>query len=267
MVRQDLTVALILAASAFIAVPARADFHYATRYDGTVTQVDTTTHAATTFVSGLTGGAGGLAFDSSGNLYVTNYGDNSIEKFTPGGVGTVFASGLNNPAGLAFDSSGNLFVAEYVGNNDGMIEKFTPGGVGSVFTSGLNGPVGLAFDGAGNLFVSSDSGDQSIMRFSPDGVGSVFASATPYYPTGLAFDSSGNLYAAHDGDGMIDQFSPDGSRTTFSTSASDTISFIAIRPAAVPEPSSLVLSVMGVSSLIGGGLLRRFSVPMRLTGQ
>jgi hypothetical protein len=127
---------------------------------------------------------------------------------------------------------------------------------GRIFASGLNGPVGLAFDGSGNLFVSSDTADQSIMRFTPDGLGTVFTT-TPDYPTGLAFDSSGNLYAGHDGDGLIDEFSPDGSRTTFSTSGSDTISFIAIRSAVVPEPSSFVLSVVGLSGLICRGLVCR----------
>ena len=67
---------------------------------------------------------------------------NTIEKFTPSGVGTVFASvGLNIPGELAFDAAGNLYVAN-LGNN--TIEKFTPGGVGSVFAStGLSMPSGL----------------------------------------------------------------------------------------------------------------------------
>ena len=38
-------------------------------------------------------------------------GYGTIEKFGTNGVGSVFAAGLNNPIGLAFDSSGNLFVA------------------------------------------------------------------------------------------------------------------------------------------------------------
>jgi hypothetical protein len=47
----------------------------------------------------------GLAFDSAGNLYASNYNDNTIEKFTPGGVGSVFANtGLSNPTFLAFST-------------------------------------------------------------------------------------------------------------------------------------------------------------------
>src|SRR5579859_2363893 len=68
--------------------------------------------------------AAGLPCRAS-NLYVSN-GSNTIEEFTPGGVGTVFAnSGLSSPYGLAFDTAGNLYVANG-GNN--TIEKFTPGG-------------------------------------------------------------------------------------------------------------------------------------------
>jgi hypothetical protein len=122
-----------------------------------------------------------LAFDSAGNLYVGNDGiytgglNGTIVRFTPGGVGSVFATGLSDPGGLAFDSQGNLYVA----NTDyrvNTIEKFTSAGVGTLFAStGLNNPVGLAFDSAGNLYAAS-SANSTIVKFTPDGVGSVFAS-------------------------------------------------------------------------------------------
>ena len=55
---------------------------------------------------------------------MSNSGNNTIEKFTPGGTGTVFAStGLNNPQGLALDSSGNLLVAN-AGSNTIMRFRF-----------------------------------------------------------------------------------------------------------------------------------------------
>jgi len=90
---------------------------------------------------------GGLAFDSSGNLYVSNTGvdspdPDSIVRFTPSGVGTSFASGLSQPAGLAFDSSGNLYEADY---GTSTVKKFGANGSGSVFaSSGLFGPVFVA---------------------------------------------------------------------------------------------------------------------------
>ena len=88
--------------------------------------------------------ASGLAFDKSGNLYVANTGNNTIEEFNTNMVGTVFAStGLDHPVGLAFDSVGNLYAANQ-GNN--TIEEFDTNGVGTVFaSSGLDEPSFLAF--------------------------------------------------------------------------------------------------------------------------
>jgi DNA-binding beta-propeller fold protein YncE len=126
----------------------------------------------------------GLAFDSAGNLFAANLLDNTIEKFTPGGVGSVFAStGLNFPTNLAFDSAGNLFVAN---NQDSTIEEFNPGGLGSLFANtGLSYPQGLAFDSAGNLFVANGL-NHTIEEFTPGGVGSVFATGLSE-PFSLAF--------------------------------------------------------------------------------
>src|SRR3989442_1188369 len=80
------------------------------------------------------------------NLFEADFGSGQINKFTPGGVQSSFASGLNGPIGLAFDSAGNLFEADV---DTGNIYKFTPGGAQSTFASGLNNPYGLAFDTAG----------------------------------------------------------------------------------------------------------------------
>jgi sugar lactone lactonase YvrE len=91
----------------------------------------------------------GLAFDRFGNLFVSTEGnfppdplENAILKFTPEGVESTFATGLNNPRGLAFGSGGNLFVAETPLFAGGDILKITPGGHKKVFASGIGGPEG-----------------------------------------------------------------------------------------------------------------------------
>lgn len=91
----------------------------------------------------------GLAFNSNGNLFVSNSGTNglgrnSILKFLPDGTRSTFASaasGLNRPCGLAFDSAGNLFVANAGAGN---ILKFDSGGAVSIFATDLNSPTSIA---------------------------------------------------------------------------------------------------------------------------
>jgi sugar lactone lactonase YvrE len=90
----------------------------------------------------------GLAFDSSGNLFVStlnNRPNDAILVFTPTGMESAFATGLNNPHGMAFDEVGNLFVAETIRDGGGDILEFTTGGQRIVFASGLNRPEYLTF--------------------------------------------------------------------------------------------------------------------------
>jgi sugar lactone lactonase YvrE len=90
----------------------------------------------------------GLAFDSSGNLFVSTLGNrpnDAILVFTPTGMESTFATDLNNPHGMAFDAAGNLFVAETIRDTGGDILEFTTGGQRIVFASGLNRPEYLTF--------------------------------------------------------------------------------------------------------------------------
>jgi sugar lactone lactonase YvrE len=96
-------------------------------------------------------GPAGLAFDRFGNLFVsteaaTPAGTDTILKFTPNGVESVFATGLDWPRGLAFDRNGNLFVANRgVFAPPGAVLKFTPDGTRTTFASEVDDPQFLAF--------------------------------------------------------------------------------------------------------------------------
>ena len=80
------------------------------------------------------------------NLYVDVLRPGTILEYTPSGVQSTFATGLSGPRGLAFDSSGNLFVAESNTAPDGDILEFAPGGgTPTVFVPGLNLPQFLTF--------------------------------------------------------------------------------------------------------------------------
>ena len=235
----------------------------------------TTNGARSTFASGLSGDMEGLAFDSAGNLFVSDAGNSAIYKFTTNGVRSTFASGLNNPRGLAFDSAGNLFQADAGSGNiykytpsgsrstfasglgwpmslafdsagnlyeadwdSNNIYKFTTNGVPSTFVSGLNGPWGLAFDSAGNLY-ETDFYNNEINKFTTNGVPSTFASWLSE-AEGLAFDSAGNLCEANQSSGYVYQFTPGGARSTFASGLNSPAALV-FQPVLQPLPADALL--------------------------
>ena len=176
-----------------------------------------------------------------------------LMKFTPGGVQSTFASGVDHPFGLAFNSAGNLFVADAATDN---IYEFTPGGVQSTFASGYFGGSleGLAFNSAGDLFVLAGRsvGSSSIYEFTPGGVQSTFASGLDHYcPIGLAFNSAGDLFVGDTEGGNIYDYTPGGVESTFASTFGPMALAFQDEMLPVPEPSALGLLAVGVTALLG----------------
>jgi sugar lactone lactonase YvrE len=173
-------------------------------------------------------GPTGLAFDASGNLFVSNFSDLTIRKITPGGAVTTTAGkgyvrtfGALGPSGVAFDSKGTMYCAVVFGG----LYKFDPAGKPSVIptpamTSGY--PTGLAIDSGGNFFISSGraiwkvsaSGAAAVFAGSPDTAGTNDGNGTSARfsgPRHLTIDAKGNLYVA---DAKVRIISPGGNVTT-----------------------------------------------------
>lgn len=82
----------------------------------------------------------GLAIDSAGNVYVSDFIGNTVLKFASDGtyLGVFASAPLNGPHGMFFDSDGNLYVAS---NGVGRIEKFSStGSYLGVFANTGSGP-------------------------------------------------------------------------------------------------------------------------------
>jgi uncharacterized protein (TIGR03790 family) len=173
-------------------------------------------------------GANGIAFDSSGNVYVVDIFARRVQKFTSTGVyisqfGS-FGSGdgqFSNPNGIAIDSSGNIYVAD---SSNHRIQKFDSNGVyvsqfGSSGTGNgqFNSPASLAFDSSGNIFVV-DTLNERVQKFTSGGVyiskfgtlGSGNGQFGTNGPKGIVIDSSNNIYVLDTINERIQKFDSNG---------------------------------------------------------
>jgi uncharacterized protein (TIGR03437 family) len=180
----------------------------------------------------------GLAFDSSGNLYIADSSNNRVRKVAGGIITTVLGTGdagaalpnqLNLPTGVAVDSAGNLDVAD---SNNQRIQQLTPAGAINTLPG-----VGrdLAADASGDLFIAggayvfeltSSLVEKTIAgdgAYSFAGDGGPAASARLNGPVAIALDATGVLYIADqknlrlrtvDATGLISTIDGDGTLGT-----------------------------------------------------
>lgn len=167
----------------------------------------------------LSGSSGGdaLAFDPSGNLWVSSPGNATVLEYS--GPFTKSRTlkpkrTLGIPSGynmysLAFDKSANLYAANFKSTGTNSIGVLAPPYVGKnpYFLNGLTAPGGLVFDKSGNLYASSNGSTPAIARYDAKNLKSG-ASPNIVDPTGIpaasfeasfAFTAQGDLYAANCG--------------------------------------------------------------------
>lgn len=159
------------------------------------------------------GAVNGIAFDRSGNLYVSNCGANcgaggsdALLEYAPPYTGSALsnANGIVHPEGVATDSSGNVYVANdptLVAAGTDNVAVFAAGykstdAPAKTITNTINQPGALAIDPLNNLFVANVTGNTIT------GYAQAYTSGVPTYsmttaghPGPLAVDASGNVYA------------------------------------------------------------------------
>ena len=124
----------------------------------------------------------GMAFNSSGDLFIADYGNNVVREVnTAGVISTVAGNGsygysgdggpatsaeLNNDAWIVFDAFGDMFIDD---NSNIVVREVSPSGIittavgsgsfgyagngGPAIASELYQPFGIALDSSGNLFI------------------------------------------------------------------------------------------------------------------
>ncbi len=133
-----------------------------------------------------------LTFDSAGNLYVADSGNNCVRKIDPSGMiatvagsrvrgfagdgGSALEARLNMPVALALGTDGTIFIAD-AGNNrvravdpQGVIRTVAGGGIGDggdPRQAVLNLPYGVAVDAQGRLYIA-DTQHHRIRRMRLD---------------------------------------------------------------------------------------------------
>jgi hypothetical protein len=213
-----------------IATDSAANVYVADKVSNTIRKITpagvVTTLAGTAGISGHADGIGGnasfsspvaVATDSTGNIYVADFGNNTIRKISPNGVVTTLAgmagtagnadgiganASFSAPYGIATDSAGNIFVTEMSSHT---IRKITPAGVVTTL-AGQAGEPGQA-DGIG-----------AIARF--------------FFPRGIATDKAGNVYVANYGNNTIRKITPTGAVTTIAGKAGESAEYDGIGGAA-----------------------------------
>ena len=144
-----------------------------------------------------------LAFDSSGNLYIGDYGNYRVRKVDTNGIITTVAgngisryqgdgvpatsTGLALVEGVAVDGAGNLYISERV-----RIRKV---------------------DTSGNITTLAGKAPQETFGFSGDG--GPATAALLDLPEGLVADSAGNLYFADSANARIRKIDTNGIITTW----------------------------------------------------
>lgn len=188
----------------------------------------------------------GVAVDSAGNLYVADYGNDTIRKRTPDGVITTLAGSagisgwvdgggsearFSQPSDIALDGIGNIYVSD----NNGL-RKITPdGGVTTLahplVTQDPQNFGGLAVDANGFVYVAGGDSNM-VVKVSPVGAVAIFAGtgargsvdglaaqATFAYVAAVALDRGGNVYVADRDNFTVRRISPGGFVTTVAGTA------------------------------------------------
>ena len=171
---------------------------------------------------GLCPGAWGVAFDASGNLYVSDIENGNLYKFPPGGgvasPSTLVANIGTTLASLVFDQSGNLYGSRTTTGGaftTGAVFQINPatGAIIRTVASNMTCPTALSLDPlSGDLFTDDScggGGSDNPGLFEISGLNtnspttSLYANLPNTPNANIAFSPSGDMYIWDAGQGVM----------------------------------------------------------------
>ncbi len=165
------------------------------------------------FTGGTLSGPSGIGIDASGNVYVTNFANNTVSKYTSAGayVGLFGTGGpaKSAPVGMVFDASGNGYV---LNTSNGTVYKYNSAGVyQSTIITGLSHPLGIAIDASGNFYVA-DEGTNSVYKYGPTGGAAIMTitSVSGANAVDVNVDAAGNIYVLNRTAGTVTKYNSSG---------------------------------------------------------
>jgi sugar lactone lactonase YvrE len=267
---------------------------------GTATAATTPQPATNVAINGINS----LTTDVAGNLYISDFFNNLVEKVAPNGQIVVVAGGgsvpvsttpqaatsaqLNGPTGMVIDASGNLYISD---QNIGVIEKMNSAGqIVSVAGGGgaapsttpqpgrsvaLNNPAGLAVDGAGDLYIA-DFSNQLVEQLNLAGQLVVVAGGGSTIPSSISQSANAaqlGLIQGVEVDGAGNLYIADGQNIGGGdnmvekvNAAGMTLNFPFTNVGSSSVPQSLVLTNIGNQSLNLSSVSATTDFPLQTTG-
>jgi sugar lactone lactonase YvrE len=226
MLHKNLAIAILLILGA-LSCEVRADFLYVTLDNDTVVKWDVSKKSSGEIeasrqlvASSNLSGARGLAFDSSGDLYVANEnpGQTSAGYALPGTISVFDKSGNFkrmissngiHPYGIAFDQTGNLAVA-HVGSWD-VTRITTHGGLVSTISNNVIQPINVITSSSGGFVVANYAGNSGfVSKFDANGTFESKITEQIESPWGMAIDSNGTLFVANRNQSYISRYDSAG---------------------------------------------------------
>ena len=136
--------------------------------------IGVTATGVTDFITDITGyNPRGLAYDSSGNLWVSDSNGPSthnLYRFAPGATSpnltVTSANGTNFSGnnGVCVDSNGNVYLADT--GNHRVVEMDGSGNYYFTISSGLSAPYGVCTDSSNNIYVT-DINNYKVYQYAP----------------------------------------------------------------------------------------------------